>query len=127
MDENFAPMPYEYVNQNLYSVLSRHIHRGFILIYPFLMTLVGARAGVGVVFRWSFDSRSDFVTAGVDSVGLFSAHPARRPRLPKEVIVKFIHLQVHNYSEALPTHHGYCVGVSCRSATGNCVTASEGL
>jgi len=29
-------------------------------------------------------------------------------------------LQVHCYSEALPTQHGYCVGVSCRSATGNC-------
>ena len=29
-------------------------------------------------------------------------------------------LQVHFYSEALPTQHGYCAGVSCRSATGNC-------
>src|SRR6218665_2442177 len=29
-------------------------------------------------------------------------------------------LQVHYYSEALPTQHGYCVGVSRRSATGNC-------
>jgi len=28
--------------------------------------------------------------------------------------------QVHYYSEALPTQHGYCVGVSCRSAKGNC-------
>src|SRR6218665_3781346 len=28
-------------------------------------------------------------------------------------------LQVHFYSEALPTQHGYCVGVSRRSATGN--------
>ena len=31
-------------------------------------------------------------------------------------------IQVHNYSEALPTvptQHGYCVGVSRRSATGN--------
>jgi len=27
-------------------------------------------------------------------------------------------LQVH-YTEALPTHHGYCVGVSRRNATGN--------
>src|SRR6218665_932262 len=26
----------------------------------------------------------------------------------------------HLYSEALPTQHGYCVGVSRRSATGNC-------
>jgi len=25
-----------------------------------------------------------------------------------------------HYSEALPTQHGYCAGVSCRSATGNC-------
>jgi len=24
------------------------------------------------------------------------------------------------YSEAFPTQHGYCVGVSLRSATGNC-------
>jgi len=29
-------------------------------------------------------------------------------------------LQVHYYSEALPTRHGYCVRVSRRSATGNC-------
>ena len=29
-------------------------------------------------------------------------------------------LQVHYYSEVLPTQHGYCVRVSCRSATGNC-------
>jgi len=29
-------------------------------------------------------------------------------------------LQVHYYSEALPTKHGYCVAVSRRSATGNC-------
>jgi len=29
-------------------------------------------------------------------------------------------LQVHYYSEALPTHHGYCVEASCRRATGNC-------
>jgi len=29
-------------------------------------------------------------------------------------------LQVHYFSEALPTQHGYCVGVSRRSATGNC-------
>src|SRR6218665_3073058 len=44
--------------------------------------------------------------------------------------VKFIHsyiqtisiapLQVHFYSEALPTQHGYCAGVSRRSATGKC-------
>src|SRR6218665_3332034 len=33
-------------------------------------------------------------------------------------------LQVHYYSEALPTQHGYCVGVSRRSAQ---ATASEGL
>jgi len=41
-------------------------------------------------------------------------------------IHSFIHaisiapLQVHYYSEALPTQHGYCVGVSPRSATGIC-------
>src|SRR6218665_2172886 len=29
-------------------------------------------------------------------------------------------LQVQFYSEALPTQHGYCAGVSRRSATGNC-------
>ena len=29
-------------------------------------------------------------------------------------------LQVHFYSEALPTQHGYCAGVSRQSATGNC-------
>src|SRR6218665_2051023 len=28
-------------------------------------------------------------------------------------------LQIHYYSEALPTQHGYCVCVSHRSATGN--------
>jgi len=28
-------------------------------------------------------------------------------------------LQVHHYSAALPTQHGYCAGVSCQSATGN--------
>ena len=28
-------------------------------------------------------------------------------------------LQVHYYSEALPTQHGYCFGISRRSATGN--------
>src|SRR6218665_2128592 len=29
-------------------------------------------------------------------------------------------LQVHYYSEALPSQHGYCAGISRRSATGNC-------
>src|SRR6218665_2367921 len=29
-------------------------------------------------------------------------------------------LQVHVYSAALSTQHGYCAGVSRRSATGNC-------
>src|SRR6218665_367324 len=29
-------------------------------------------------------------------------------------------LQVHSYSEALPTHHEYCAGASRQSATGNC-------
>src|SRR6218665_3243516 len=29
-------------------------------------------------------------------------------------------LQVHYYSEALLTQHGYCAGVSCRCATRNC-------
>src|SRR6218665_2622535 len=29
-------------------------------------------------------------------------------------------LQVSYYSEVLPTQHGYCAGVSRRSATGNC-------
>src|SRR6218665_2789119 len=29
-------------------------------------------------------------------------------------------LQVNFYSESLPTQHGYCAGVSRRSATGNC-------
>ena len=29
-------------------------------------------------------------------------------------------LQVLYYSEVLPTQHGYCIEVSCRSATGNC-------
>src|SRR6218665_2416177 len=29
-------------------------------------------------------------------------------------------LQVHYYSEALPTQHKYCAGISRRSATGNC-------
>src|SRR6218665_3491760 len=28
-------------------------------------------------------------------------------------------LQVHYYSEALPTQHGHCAGISRRSATGN--------
>ena len=34
--------------------------------------------------------------------------------------VQAISRKVHYYSEALPTQHRYCVGVSCRSATGNC-------
>jgi len=29
-------------------------------------------------------------------------------------------LQVHYYSDALPTQHGYCVGASRRRTTGNC-------
>src|SRR6218665_2438554 len=29
-------------------------------------------------------------------------------------------LQVQYYPEALPTQHGYCTGISRRSATGNC-------
>jgi len=34
--------------------------------------------------------------------------------------ISIARLQVHYYSEALPTQHGYCVGVSRRSATDNC-------
>ena len=47
-----------------------------------------------------------------------------------EFMLKFIHsfipsisivpFQVHYYSEALPTQHGFCVGVSRKRATGNC-------
>src|SRR6218665_54464 len=35
-------------------------------------------------------------------------------------IISIAPLQVHYYSEALPTQHGYCARVSRRSATGNC-------
>src|SRR6218665_515141 len=34
--------------------------------------------------------------------------------------ISIVPLQVHYYSEALPTQRGYCVRVSRRSATGNC-------
>jgi len=34
--------------------------------------------------------------------------------------ISIAHLQVHYYSEALQKQHGYCFGVSRRSATGNC-------
>jgi len=34
--------------------------------------------------------------------------------------ISIAHLQVHCYSEALPTQDGYCVEVSRRSPTGNC-------
>jgi len=42
------------------------------------------------------------------------------------LVPSFIHtisiapLQVHYYSVALQTQHGYCVGVTRRNATGNC-------
>ena len=35
-------------------------------------------------------------------------------------LISIVPPQVHYYSEAIPTQHGYCVGVSRRSATGNC-------
>src|SRR6218665_3383397 len=35
-------------------------------------------------------------------------------------VISIAPLQVHCYSEAVPTQHGYCVGVSRRSAKGNC-------
>jgi len=35
-------------------------------------------------------------------------------------------LRVHYYSDALPTEHGHCAGVSRRSATGNCEWLSQG-
>ena len=38
--------------------------------------------------------------------------------------ISIVPLQVHYYSEVLPTQHGYCVGVSRRSAQ---ATASKGL
>src|SRR6218665_816193 len=34
--------------------------------------------------------------------------------------ISIVPLQAHYYSEALPTPHGYCAGVSRLSATGNC-------
>jgi len=34
--------------------------------------------------------------------------------------ISIVPLQVHYYSEALPTQHGYCAGISRWSATGNC-------
>jgi len=34
--------------------------------------------------------------------------------------ISVAHFQVHYYSEALPTQHGYCAEISHRSATGNC-------
>jgi len=38
-------------------------------------------------------------------------------------------LQVHYFSEALPTQHGYCVGVKRQSTAGNCecVTCPKSL
>ena len=35
-------------------------------------------------------------------------------------VISIVPLQVHYYSVLLPAQHRYCVGVSCRSATGNC-------
>ena len=35
-------------------------------------------------------------------------------------VISIAPLQVRYYSEALPTQHGYCAGVSRRSDTGNC-------
>src|SRR6218665_527138 len=38
-------------------------------------------------------------------------------------VIIIIIMMVYNWrcnTEALPTQHGYCAGVSCRSATGNC-------
>lgn len=43
------------------------------------MSLGPATTGVEVIFRWSFDFRSDSVTGGGDSAGLFSAHSVQRP------------------------------------------------
>jgi len=50
----------------------------------------------------------------------------RLSQIPSITIHSFIQaisiapLQVHYYSEALPTQHGYCAEISRRSATGNC-------
>src|SRR6218665_3854703 len=44
------------------------------------------------------------------------------PRLSQYSFIQTISiapLQVHSYSEVLPTQHGYCAGVSRRSATGH--------
>jgi len=45
---------------------------------------------------------------------------SRKPRLSFIHAISIAPLQVHNYSEALLTQHGYCVRVSRPSITGNC-------
>ena len=35
-------------------------------------------------------------------------------------VISIVPLPVLYYSEALPAQHEYCVGISCRSGTGNC-------
>jgi len=34
--------------------------------------------------------------------------------------ISIVPLPVHHHPEVLPTQHGHCVRVSCRSDTGNC-------
>src|SRR6218665_4028462 len=70
--------------------------------------------------HFGFSDYHTLTSAGLRSVLQRSAH-------------SFIHSFIHSghfynaspnrllaYSEALPTQHGYCAGVSRRSATGNC-------
>src|SRR6218665_708320 len=58
------------------------------------------------------DNRTDSLSAtDADSIGYCKSFIQTISMAP---------LQVHFYSEALPTQHGYCAGVSRRSVTGNC-------
>ena len=57
------------------------------------------------------------------TTGNCESRTCRRGRILIHSFIQAIYiapLQIHYYSEALPTQHGHCVGVSRQSTTGNC-------
>ena len=81
-----------------------------------------------VEMRLDEDKDNDQMMKGLESDADEVYNEDKQPTAMRIGMQQIIHsgyisiapLQVHYYSEALPTEHGYCVGVSRRRVTDNC-------
>jgi len=79
----------------------------------------------GAIYKFYTFQDMDSITSPFEDI-LQNCKNCNKDQITTQYIQSFtqaihskVSLQVHYYTEALPTQHGYCVRVSRRSATGN--------